>query len=912
MINTNKLYIEDIYFNNGILNFECKQHINLVVLKQSTVKIKSEIKANKLDLIDIIEKNINFIPTTGLYEVQLLNENSDVVELLVDIPTVKGKEYVCKNYNFTYLTYSITIDIYINNKNQVKLKITRKNLEEIKYINKIENIQIGDEEIEFKISSSIKRVIEREGEEGESVEEILPVVDKDIRVTIFDKELDNIYTYKATKKNDNIYTYNVPVKEIIKDQVNELKIIITVDGCIKSYKYKEIISFKKLRVKESDSVKFVKLSITEDKKVKLDIQSEFKIKPVITSIKYENGLVFTGNINYNNNFINLDNVNLKALICTKDNKCELEKDIQVLGNKFTLTLTELDIMEIKKLSSSNWIIKMQLQVNDLITEYRLNYNKKSKLKILNKKLFIENQNINLKINLTKNDKELELSIRNNITVTKILHILYKDNLIEIKYRTKENIQNILDSKKLITTISNEKGEYKSSRIKKKGAKTFIAYYQGKSIEEFIQEAIKNGIKVSCIHNDKTSISFIKDVDTDTIFNKVWQKVQRSKKYKKICDVLYRKLFLKMPLNKKRVMFESFLGRNISGNPKYLYNQFVKENLDKEYELIWILNNIEEDIEGNCKKVKRKSLKYYYYIATSKYWIFNCRQADEIKKRKGNIYLQTWHGTPLKKLGMDMDNVSMAGQNDINDYKQKFYNNSRRWDYLLAQNDYSKEIFKSAFAFDKEILGGYPANDILYNENNEQGINKIKEKLGIPKNKKVILYAPTWRDDNFYKKGHYRMNIQLDLDRMKKELGNEYIILLRMHYLITNNINIDKYKGFVYDYSQGYDIQELYLVSDVLITDYSSVMFDYSNLNRQIIFFTYDIEQYRDSLRGFYFDFEKEAPGPLVVDTEGVIDSLKSLENVNREYKEKKIDFYNKFCHIDDGRSGENILEKILV
>ena len=367
----------------------------------------------------------------------------------------------------------------------------------------------------------------------------------------------------------------------------------------------------------------------------------------------------------------------------------------------------------------------------------------------------------------------------------------------------------------------------------------------------------------------------------------------------------------MPIKKNRIMFESFLGRNVSGNPKYLYHQLVEDELDQQYELIWILNNLDEEIEGKGKKVKRKSLMYYYYMATSKYWIFNCRQGDEIKKRKENIYLQTWHGTPLKKLGMDMDNVNMAGQTDINDYKRKFYNNSRRWDYLLAQNDYSREIFKRAFSFDKAILSGYPANDILYQRNNAQDIEKIKDKLGIPKNKKVILYAPTWRDDNFYKKGHYRMTIQLELDKMQEALGDEYVILLRMHYLITNNLNLDKYSGFVYNYSQGYDIQELYLVSDILITDYSSVIFDYANLKRPIIFFTYDIEQYRDSLRGFYFDFEKEAPGPLVVDTEGVIQSIISLDKIDDEYAVKKEAFYNKFCHIDNGNAATNILKEIL-
>jgi CDP-glycerol glycerophosphotransferase len=133
----------------------------------------------------------------------------------------------------------------------------------------------------------------------------------------------------------------------------------------------------------------------------------------------------------------------------------------------------------------------------------------------------------------------------------------------------------------------------------------------------------------------------------------------------------------------------------------------------------------------------------------------------------------------------------------------------------------------------------------------------------------------------------------------------------MHYLIMNTINIEDYKGFVYNFSEGYDIQELYLISDILITDYSSAMFDYSNLRRPIIFFAYDIENYRDSLRGFYFDFENEAPGPIVKTTDEVIFIINNIDNINNEYKSKQEVFYNKFCHIDDGSAAERITKHIL-
>jgi len=259
----------------------------------------------------------------------------------------------------------------------------------------------------------------------------------------------------------------------------------------------------------------------------------------------------------------------------------------------------------------------------------------------------------------------------------------------------------------------------------------------------------------------------------------------------------------------------------------------------------------------------------------------------------------------------MFNASMPGVRDVNDYKEKFYRNSRRWDYLIAQNDYSAEIFKRAFSFDKVMLPyGYPANDVLYKGNNEKYINELKDKFNLPKDKKVVMYAPTWREDNFYRKGHYKMTMELELDKMMKALGDEYILILRMHYLIANTINVSDYAGFVYDLSQGCDIQELYLVSDVMITDYSSTMFDYANLRRPMVFFAYDLDKYTNDLRGAYFSLPEVAPGPVVKTTEAVIESLENISKVKEEYREKEEGFYNKFCHLDDGYAAKRVYETV--
>ncbi|QHS23522.1 CDP-glycerol:glycerophosphate glycerophosphotransferase [Virgibacillus sp. MSP4-1] len=374
--------------------------------------------------------------------------------------------------------------------------------------------------------------------------------------------------------------------------------------------------------------------------------------------------------------------------------------------------------------------------------------------------------------------------------------------------------------------------------------------------------------------------------------------------------LYRNIFLKIPIKENHIIFESFLGKNYSDNPKAIYKYLLQYNKE-DYKFIWIYADNKLKIPGNPKQVRRFSLKYYYYMAISKYWILNTRASKHIIKRKETVYLQTWHGTPLKKLGMDIEQVQMPGT-DTGRYKKNFTDEANRWDYLISPNPYSSEIFRRAFLFKGTMLEyGYPRNDILYHENKEDKARAIKKRLNIPVDKKVILYAPTWRDNQFYEKGKYRFELDLDLDKMRRAISDEYVIVLRLHYVVASQLDVSPYEGFAYDLSSYDDIAELYIISDLLITDYSSVFFDYANLKRPILFYTYDLDDYRDNIRGLYFDIESGVPGPLLKTTDQVIDAIKDINKIEEQYAGKYNVFYKKFCTWEDNRASEKVVKEVL-
>lgn len=367
----------------------------------------------------------------------------------------------------------------------------------------------------------------------------------------------------------------------------------------------------------------------------------------------------------------------------------------------------------------------------------------------------------------------------------------------------------------------------------------------------------------------------------------------------------------LPVKKNVIMFESFLGKQYSCNPRALY-EYLKTH-HPEYKMYWSVDRKYTEVfeKHNVPYLKRFSFTWLFQMARAQFWVSNSRLPLWIPKPNHTTYLQTWHGTPLKKLAQDMTEVHMPGTT-TEDYKKNFSKATRKWDYLISPNPYSSEIFKSAFEFKKTMVeSGYPRNDFLYTHNNEKAIEDIKKTSKLPLNKKIILYAPTWRDNQYYDRGKYKFDLELDLQKMQEQIGEDYIILLRMHYLVAENLDLSPYKGFAYDFSKHEDIRELYLISDLLITDYSSVFFDYANLKRPMIFFAYDIENYRDQLRGFYFDFN-EVPGPIVQTTDGVLQTMKEFENNHYAVSDSFYDFYRKFCSLEDGLASKRVVEKVFL
>ncbi|MDF2539548.1 MAG: hypothetical protein K0S76_2569 [Herbinix sp.] len=387
----------------------------------------------------------------------------------------------------------------------------------------------------------------------------------------------------------------------------------------------------------------------------------------------------------------------------------------------------------------------------------------------------------------------------------------------------------------------------------------------------------------------------------------WKKFKKiTKNTRAFSKFMYIHVFLKRPVKVNWVFCESFFGKNYSDSPKYVY-EYLSANHPGKFKFIWVIDKKHTKIPFRHTKVNRFSIRYAYYLARSKYYVFNGRQPEWIRKRKGNVFLQTWHGTPLKRLVFDMEDISSATPR----YKQQVYKQSRAWDYLIAPNQYSSDIFRRCFMYDKVMLEtGYPRNDILHDRNKEEISRAIKDKLGIPRDKKTILYAPTWRDDEYYTKGRYKFSLKLDMQLLIEKLGSEYVILLRTHYFIADSLDVTGLEDFAYNLSKYDDISELYLISDILITDYSSVFFDYANLKRPMLFFTYDLEKYRDILRGFYIDIEEELPGPLLFTTEEIVSAIENIDQLSEKYQEKYKAFYDKFCSWEDGQASRKVAEAV--
>lgn len=388
--------------------------------------------------------------------------------------------------------------------------------------------------------------------------------------------------------------------------------------------------------------------------------------------------------------------------------------------------------------------------------------------------------------------------------------------------------------------------------------------------------------------------------------------------------LYRKIKYKIAtvgikIDEKTIMFCVFNGKSYTCSPKAIYEYMIKSEEYKEYKFIWAFKSVEKynflEKNRNTKVVKMNSKEYKKYLAKAKYWIFNYKIPDYLYPKKEQVFVQCWHGTPLKRLGCDLEHFDNV-LNTMEGMKKRYKIEASKFSYFISPSKFASEKFISAWnlkEIGKEniiIEEGYPRNDFLYNYT-EQDVDKIKKELGIEKEtRKTILYAPTYRSDQHETGVGYTYKEEVDFSRLQEEIGDKYIILFRPHYFIANSFDFEKYNGFVYNVSEIDDINELYIISDMLITDYSSVFFDYANLKRPMIFYMYDLEHYKDESNGFYIDL-KELPGNIVKTQEDLEKEILALDK-NFVYDEKYKKFNEKYNYLDDGNASMRVVEKIIL
>lgn len=377
--------------------------------------------------------------------------------------------------------------------------------------------------------------------------------------------------------------------------------------------------------------------------------------------------------------------------------------------------------------------------------------------------------------------------------------------------------------------------------------------------------------------------------------------------KALLSVFLRVLPLFIKREAKMILFASYNGKSTGDSPGAIFEALRADPAYADYQLVWALKK-PRPVAG-AEVVRFNSLAYYKALTKAKYWVFNAKMAPYYYKAEDQVYLQTWHGTPLKRLAHDIEDTGKRYRAYLT-HKQmvkSYAEDSRHWDWLIASSPFTVDKFASAFQFppDKMIQMPYPRTDILYQPKPEQ-IEQLKAHYQLPLDKKVILYAPTWRDDAYGLDG-YHMRLQLDFAHWKAVLGEQYVVLFKPHYLISNHIRIDEeLKDFIYPLPATLDIHEAYLMADVLVTDYSSVFFDYAILKRPIYFYMYDLELYSQHLRGFYLDVHKDLPSTPIQTEKELLAAL--LEN-NFDYA-LLADFNQRFNPWVQGSSSLKIIEKI--
>ncbi|WP_207929324.1 bifunctional glycosyltransferase family 2 protein/CDP-glycerol:glycerophosphate glycerophosphotransferase [Actinomadura sp. 6K520] len=369
---------------------------------------------------------------------------------------------------------------------------------------------------------------------------------------------------------------------------------------------------------------------------------------------------------------------------------------------------------------------------------------------------------------------------------------------------------------------------------------------------------------------------------------------------------YYRMQRRLPIDENLAVFAAYWFRGYACNPAAIYEK-VRE-LAPHIRPVWVVKpGGRKTMPEGVDYVVFGSADYYRTLARAKYFVNNVNFPDEYVKRPGQVHMMTQHGTPLKKMGLDQMDYPV-GANDM-DFKA-LITRSDRWDYLLSSNPLSTEAWERGFPCDYEMLEiGYPRNDRLVNAiGDEEQRTALRAEFGIPAGATAILYAPTHRD---YQR---RYSPMFDIGRVMDQLGDDHVLLLRAHYYYKiANLAADMGwpEGRVIDVSRHPSVEDLAIASDALLTDYSSIMFDYANLGKPIVIYANDWETYKLT-RGVNFDLTASPPGVVATTEDELVEAFVSRAAWSDAAAKDLANFKARFCPWDDGHAAERAVRRMFL
>lgn len=358
----------------------------------------------------------------------------------------------------------------------------------------------------------------------------------------------------------------------------------------------------------------------------------------------------------------------------------------------------------------------------------------------------------------------------------------------------------------------------------------------------------------------------------------------------IQQTLVYRITRKTPLNDVAV-FQSFEGKTVGDSPYAIMLELAKRK--SGLDLYYVVESLGQHVPSGVNKLVYGSAAWVEALARSKYIVANNNLPEFFSKRPGQTYVQTWHGTPLKRLGRDITSGAASAH-----YIASMAREAAGWDYLVSPSAYCTEILPRALGFEGRVIEtGYPRNDSLTNDKKSR--DALRAELGVSKTETLVLYAPTWRDSKRTMSGAWAGVNFFDAD-----LPAGFRLMFRGHNN-TKSAHKTSLAGDAIDVTNYPNVNDLFLAADVLVTDYSSVMFDFSVTGKPMAFLVPDLAEY-EANRGFYFNFAATAPGPVFASAAELVKSLPTIGSNGKKYAAWR----KKFNPLEDGRAAKRVVDAV--